>query len=223
MTTPVEDQPCAWPVDMQCFADLGDLTEERAALVRSAVDTATMILWALTGRQFGVCPTIFPVAPDGCRPVCVPVLWNGKWYNTPQGDGVCRTVDLPGPVYWIDRVVDVDGKDLAASILGTGGVRVFGGVASRGFTVEYRRGLPVPSGAGRMVGRLASQRYLQCLGDKKCELPTNTTSVSRQGVTVQMADPAEVIGQGMVGLPDVDAWVRAVNPHRLAEWPEVIG
>lgn len=221
MTTPVDDAPCSWPVDMTCFTD--EIPAERADLARSAVDTATAILWALTGRQFGVCPVIFPVGPDGCRPVCEPVLWNGKWYNTPQGDGVCRTVDLPGPVYWVDRVVDAEGEDLATSIAGDGSVRVFGGASSRGFTVEYRRGLPTPAGAARMVGRLASQRYLQCLGDKKCELPSNTTSVTRQGVTVQMADPAEVIGQGLTGLPDVDAWVRAFNPHGLAEWPEVIG
>ena len=206
---------------MTCFTD--EIPAERADLARSAVDTATAILWALTGRQFGVCPVIFPVGPDGCRPVCEPVLWNGKWYNTPQGDGVCRTVDLPGPVNRVDRVVDADGNDLASSIVGAGAVRVFGGASSRGFTGEYQRGLPTPPGAARMVGRLASQRYLQCLGDKKCELPTNTTSVTRQGVTVQMADPAEVIGQGLTGLPDVDAWVRAFNPHGLAEWPEVIG
>lgn len=206
---------------MTCFTD--EIPAERADLARSAVDTATAILWALTGRQFGVCPVIFPVGPDGCRPVCEPVLWNGKWYNTPQGDGVCRTVDLPGPVNRVDRVVDADGNDLASAIAGAGAVRVFGGASARGFTVEYQRGLPTPAGAARMVGRLASQRYLQCLGDKKCELPTNTTSVTRQGVTVQMADPAEVIGQGLTGLPDVDAWVRAFNPHGLAEWPEVIG
>lgn len=221
MTTPEIESPCSWPVYMKCFVD--EIPPERADVARAAVDTATAILWALTGRQFGVCLTVFAVSPSGCRSACEPTLWEGRWYNTPQGDGICRTVDLPGPVYWVDRVVDAAGEELEASIAGDGSVRVFGGASARGFTVEYRRGLPAPPGAARMVGRLASQRYLQCLGDSKCELPKNTTSVTRQGVTVQMADPAEVIGQGLTGLPDVDAWVRSLNPHGLAEWPEVIG
>jgi hypothetical protein len=40
--------------------------------------------------------------------------------------------------------------------------------------------------------------------------------VSRQGVQIQRLSPRDLAEMGMTGLPEVDLWVRSVNPHGLA-------
>lgn len=103
---------CAVPTSSYAFTGL-------------AAEASTEILFALTGRQFGLCPvTIRP-----CRETCyggwdggagfstypVPLLHAGSWYNITCGE--CTTgcscspvseVVLPGPVYAVIQV-KVDG------------------------------------------------------------------------------------------------------------------
>ena len=126
---------------------------------------------------------------------------------------------LPGPVFEVSRVEDRWGRDHEFRHFGDAVLVRFG--VPR--VVHYVRGIRPPRSAAYMVGRLASERYLQCVDPNKCRLPRNATSVQRQGVSVQMADPVEVIGAGLTGLVDVDAWIRAVNPHGLSEDSEVVG
>ena len=201
-------------MDLSCFGE--ELADANPEKLRVAVDTATEILWALTGRRYGVCPAETRVQGDMCRP-CMPTLFRGDWYNIDPLSAGCQAVWLPQPVFEVEDVTDADGTTLPWHPTAYG-VDVLGPVA----IVKYMRGIPVPETAGYMVGRLASQRYLQCIG-KKCQLPTNATSVTRQGVTVQMADPAEVIRLGGTGLADVDAWIKAMNPHGMSQVSEVIG
>ncbi len=79
------------------------------------------------------------------------------------------------------------------------------------FTVSYF--------AGRMPGRLEkyaagvlAREFLKGLtGDRTCRLPNGTTSVTRQGTSVQI-DP--LLAGGMrTGIPEVDQIVLAINPH----------
>lgn len=131
MTT--EYGPCEdWPVEWVCTDDLAAAPE----LTGAALATATEILWALSGRQFGLCEvTLRP-----CRRDCVdaaflssemffpssgdvgwpyPALLGGRWVNLACGgcgdDCSCSAVSeviLPGPVHDIVEVL-VDGIILA--------------------------------------------------------------------------------------------------------------
>lgn len=110
------------------------------AVSGTALDVATEILYALSGRQFGLCtvtlrpcrrdcygdswPTMlgtpYEAALDGTYPT--PTLYAGEWYNITCGSCTsgcsCARVSevaLPGPVYDITRV-KVDG---AVLLLGT--------------------------------------------------------------------------------------------------------
>lgn len=188
---------------MSCFGD--DLVSAEPEKVRVAVDTATEILWALTGRIFGVCDRDVIIEEPMCRP-CTPF------------DAGCNAVFLPPPIYEVQKVFDAAGKELDFKITAYGC-----DVVGTPHTVRYGKGLPVPQAAAYMVGRLAHQRYLQCVGDDRCQLPDGTTSITRQGVTVQMADSIQVISAGLTGLTDVDAWIYSVNPHRMHSPAEVIG
>ncbi|MGN8801497.1 hypothetical protein ACTNCM_12835, partial [Candidatus Merdisoma sp. HCP28S3_H6] len=206
---------CEWPVDMSCFPPIPEGNEDVARL---AVDTATEILWALTGRQFGVCPAVYHPGVEQCLR-CEPTLWRGEWFNVDVSTAECMRIVLPGPVFEVTRVELSDGSDGEFAVSGDA-VVVRG---ARPTAIHYQRGIPAPPSAGFMVGRLAAERYLQCVDSGRCRLPKYATQVTRQGVSVHMADPAEVIGEGLTGLPEVDSWIRSVNPNALAEDSEVLG
>lgn len=117
--------PCAWNVATppECCDCWETLTPTQQA---AAIDYATTVLWASTGRQFGECEvTVRPCGRDpgndGCLNwfgwswsggVWVPYIWQGTWYNCPC-PGICSCdprcqVWLPGPVSSIVEVL-VDG------------------------------------------------------------------------------------------------------------------
>lgn len=86
------------------------------------------------------------------------------------------------------------------------------------FAVTYRYGLPLDEAAVAAVSELTCHLIQGCGGSGTgcgCRLPTNTTRVARQGVTVEMADLAQVYAEGRTGLPLVDAWLAVTNPNRL--------
>ena len=205
---------CQWPIDPKC---LPPITDENRSQMREALDTAVLVLWALTGRRFGVCPVeyVLPRRDTHCGPR--PSLVDGQWFN--HAAGGARDVVLPGPVDSVTRVLDIAGRELPVPVVDGDMLR---DVPAGAHIVEYLRGEPVPAGAAERVAILARERYLQCIGDSRCRLPRNTTSVTRQGVSVQMPTPQEIIDSGSTGLPEVDLWVRALNPNGLSSSSEVI-
>jgi len=46
--------------------------------------------------------------------------------------------------------------------------------------------------------------------------------VVRQGVSFEVYNPNDVYSNGKTGLPEVDMWLAAVNPHHLQAAPSVI-
>lgn len=131
MTTPLvtEFGPCApWPVRWVCDPDQTDLT-----VVNQAVQFATEVVWALSGRQFGLCTvTLRPCRRDCFDPLWVsswsewlpgstwpsPALIGGRWFNLVcggcVGDCSCSAlseVALPGPVASVVEV-RLDGTPL---------------------------------------------------------------------------------------------------------------
>lgn len=82
------------------------------------------------------------------------------------------------------------------------------------FVVTYQRGTPVPVAGQIAAGLLACDFAKSCTTG--CKLPGNLSSLSRQGVEVTMADPTDELNAGLTGVPQVDQWIRAMNPNRLA-------
>lgn len=129
--------PCeAWPVTWTC--DIAATDQETLDL---AVNVATQILYALTGRQFGFCTVTLRPCRDDCQEAPWPggdwLLWPGRqiwpqpaliaglWYNLTCGtcgtNCSCSTISevtLPAPVTSIVQV-RVDGQ-----VLVTGAYRV---------------------------------------------------------------------------------------------------
>jgi hypothetical protein len=114
---------CNWPVDDGCLPALPaeDDPAYPAALAarQAAVELATQVLWALSGRQYGQCEALVRPCPTGACGGTVrqgspwdqtvapmmPTYQGGQWSNVSCGcpTGRCnaagpRAVHLPGPV-----------------------------------------------------------------------------------------------------------------------------
>lgn len=71
-----------------------------------------------------------------------------------------------------------------------------------------------PPGSEVAVGELACQ-LLRAMNGEDCRLPSTVTSLVRQGVTIQMPDPAQMFQTGLTGLYTVDLFIQTWNPGRL--------
>ncbi|MDO4610970.1 hypothetical protein [Corynebacterium sp.] len=236
MTTP-PPRPCSWPVDDACRPEGAD--DDSWA---SACRTAVTVLWALTGRVYGVCPVEARPCPPGTPPAAgflapgpgwAPVIDSGVVRNVPTciATSCDRSggITLPGPVHVILGVT-VDGDDVDTATITRHGDTIYRAADAPWprqdltresgqpgtWSVRYLRGTPPPAGAGEAVGALAREFHAACHGGR-CRLPRRTEQVQRQGVTVTMVSPEDIYAAGATGLTEVDLWIRAVNPHRLAE------
>ncbi|MEH1014611.1 hypothetical protein V6U90_16055 [Micromonospora sp. CPCC 206060] len=232
--------PCDWTLDTAGCKGWDGLDEAIRAV---AATTVTEVLWALSGRRFGLCEsTVRPCRrddPDAWR-------WGEPWLTLPFGSVVttfcgcagwaCRCIPprcelaLPGPVHEVSRV-RVDGQEVPAGAYVVQDhrwlVRVDGDCwpmrqdltaaddQPGAWAVTYRRGVPVPKGGQLAAGQYACEVAKALANDNTCRLPRRVQSLVRQGVQQTFADPAQLARDGMTGLPEVDQWLRVVNPYRL--------
>lgn len=87
--------------------------------------------------------------------------------------------------------------------------------------VTYEWGVPMPSVLSRAAGELACEWAKNCIG-LPCRLPQRVTSISRQGVSVTLADVDQLLENGLTGLVTVDNLIRAFNPYRLVSRMKVV-
>lgn len=117
------DQPCAgWTPDITCCPTWASYSPTVQA---AATTVASKVLWAATGRRYGLCPMIVRPCGKWCSGSCggnmywsygtwMPYIMDGVWRNCWCGDSMCCTCEpanqiyLPGPVDSITQVL-VDG------------------------------------------------------------------------------------------------------------------
>lgn len=236
---------CAWPIDRTCLP----IAESEPDIVQQseAEDLAVHVLWALTGRQFGVCPVIARPCPSNCGVSIYPSgyaglpffpMWiDGGWRNVGCGCGGTCSYQSPRVIHLASRiglpVQEVTEVVIAGELLDDSEYKLEGDMLYRigadwpsqdlsspldepgTWSVTYTRGIPPPPGAGKLVGLLAAEFLAACNGGK-CRLPRRVRSVTRQGVSMDMLDPTDILESGFTGIPEIDIFIRAVNPHRVA-------
>lgn len=240
------DLPCSWNVSCQACPGFETAEDWQSD---AALWLAGTYLWAATGRQYGTCPvTVHPnqarwspdpaVYPEWMGTIGMvggPFLFAGRWFNAACGSACCGArgcaVVLRGPVAAIEEVTD-GGEVVPASAYRvdvTGGqyllVRTDGACwptcnPDGDFAVTYRIGHELPE-ALKVVTALLACEYLKAFtGDPDCRLPARMTSLTRQGVQLEVApaDPAE----GKTGIREVDDIVQALNPSRRQRPPAVL-
>jgi hypothetical protein len=207
--------PCAWNLNTSAVPGWADGTPDQQA---TAEAVAVYVVWALSGRRFGTCQVVVrpePPIPQVCRPY-------GLW-----------PLDLPGPVASVDKVT-VDGVDLDPAEY-----RVLGDAVYRDepwpvlqdlalddtepgtWSVTYRRGRPVPVAGQFAAGVLAGEVLRSIRGVGGARIPLRAQSIAREGVSIQMLDPQAFLDGGKTGIPEVDMFLAASNPHRLSSAPRV--
>ncbi|AVM01887.1 hypothetical protein C6V83_18080 [Gordonia iterans] len=232
-----------WPVVIPAdladeWATYGAGTRQRAE------DLARQVMFTLTGQRFGtitatVRPCFQPADVGRNYRGAGHVFWPGLLNGAPNAVGPCGCspqctevgydrLALPGPVHevvsvmidgvlvdetayrvdhrrWLHRI---DGQrwpkhqDLHAADDAVGA-----------FTIVYLQGLPVPDPGPEMAGLLAVE-FARGMQSGSCKLPDRATSVSRQGVSVELADIREWFTNGLTGIEQVDLWIMAVNPYK---------
>jgi hypothetical protein len=234
--------PCSWDLSGQtgCCSDFwATLTPEEQAAATAA---ATKVLWAATGRRYGLCPvTVRPCGRNQCdeniggwfwdQGIIMPYVLDGLWFNCPcfgpcECGARCR-VYLPGPVGSITSVT-LDGALVDPSTYrvddGRWLVRVGEGLCwpdhqnydrnsgTDTFFVTYTQGEPIPADILAAAGTYACEWAKSCLG-LDCQLPSRVVTLNRQGTTFQMVDIDALLERGLTGIASVDQVIAADNPY----------
>lgn len=240
--------PCSWDINPLCdtWDELSAEEQERAT------NYATYVLWAATGRRFGLCPQ--RVRPCG-RQVAPSSMWGyvwdsraagwypyldatGTWRNCACGLGGCSCkprceVWLPGPVHQVLEVIQ-DGVEVDPSAYkvdnGRWLVRIDGecwpDYANLSTDDDRFEVLYV---RGEEVPKILEDaagivacEFAKSFKNQDCRLPARMTSLTRQGVSMSALDTDSLVRRGFTGIPEVDQVIFAVNPYGLKSRPKVI-
>lgn len=138
-----------------------------------------------------------------------------------------QEIVLPGPVGVIDNVT-IDGEVLDPSayrldnnnklVRQDGGAWPYwqnfnlplGEVGT--FSVTYFNGFSSDLLVRYAAGVLATE-YLLAVQNQQCRLPAGLTQIVRQGMTMEVN--ADIMNDGLTGIPEVDAVTARFNPNRL--------
>lgn len=220
---------CAdWDIQWSC-----DVSTEDPDLLDTVRLASQELLWAMSGRRFGVC-TITEGYRLPCTSPCY-VPWADDF-----GPGVewrlgydrrrrCCAIPLhQNPVRGI-IAVSVFGDELTPDeyYLGRNTLYRIGECFpcddecdTPPVEVTYTYGIDPPVLAKLALGELACE-MLMALTGADCRLPSNAVSVSRQGVTVDLGTPEVLFQQNRLGLPICDEFLRMVNPDALRQRSQV--
>jgi hypothetical protein len=231
-----------------CCAGLAERTPADQQLI---VQAASDLLYEVTGRQFrGLCQTTAHACPEcscGFGPVFVTSFWGWIWPPGVAG-GTCRCGPYPVIDLGDDPVTSVDEVTYAGTAIdpslyrvdryrylvrlddpdGTnpGWPRPARETAQPGadgeLLVTWTHGVPAPPLVVLAARDLACELAKSCGGDE-CALPPGTTTVSSQGVSINLEGLANVIAAGgHTGVRTVDLAVEAYNPKGWRVQPRII-
>lgn len=218
--------------------ELGNYAGTEFAL--EAAQTASYLLWAMSGRKFTGTTTVTE------RYVCAKrayrmgpssknyygTLIAGEVYNIPitdfqeyaelVSDGLSpeSRIKLRGrPVTKIHSIRTRDGRLLDESsyyLVDHSTIQAAAGVPWTPCNIEvtYSYGAEPPI-AGKMAARTLAIEFAKLwAGDDDCALPQRITSISRQGVSYTLLDSQDFIDEVRTGLYAVDLFLKTANPDK---------
>lgn len=222
-----------WPVTWEPPRPEGDPDPALEALIDLAEQLAVRTLRMLTLNRVGTAPvTVVPSRDSTCHALgrdhqfMTPYMADGKIYNH-----LCRlggedpaTLILPPPVVSVVEI-RVNGEVLdPSSYFVLDGYRLVrsDGVwpsAPTSLTITYQRSYPV-SAAGSFAAGVLATEYLNMLQGRRCRLPSGVTSITRQGVSMEIAPGS--FPDGFTGIQEVDAFIYGWNPTGRRAMPMVL-
>jgi hypothetical protein len=207
---------------------------EQDTMEALAANGANMLLWALTGRRWGV----FETTGEKYRVVtCQSALWpttgTRRTLEPGIGGGVCHggccrlelarrpVIEVLAVSQFSEPLEDWTLNGSQLTLLG-GECRGCSACGDDTITVDYRHGIPWPPFAAAALGELQSEFIAGMSGNGVCRLSSRAVSVSRQGVTVDMQALSSEYAEGRTGLPLTDALITTVNPNGLKQRPRIV-
>lgn len=237
---PAAVDDCAWPIDASCAQDEWDAFPPAVQVRAAGLATATLRRlsgYRVGGCPITVRPCVRSCwdsvpAYYGMGPGWAPrQLADGSWTNSCGCTTECSCTALcevvlaapVGPISW----VKVDGTDLLPTEYRVDGNRlVWTGegecpwpacqdmaadeTAENTFALRYLNAHAPDGLAQYAAGVLAVEFAKACTGGK-CRLPASVTSLSRQGVSYDIA--AGTFPDGSTGIREVDAWIGLWRPE----------
>lgn len=202
-----------------------------------AIESATAVLYALSGQRFGGIRTTTEEYATSCRrhwlPGAVTYYSTAPLYVTGASCGrsrnrdSCRWVRLRGgPVHSVENVAVVDPSDGTETVIPPNEYELFSArtlrpLPGKGWSrnavirVSYTYGEKPTAHAKAACIELANQFVYAMNGnDEKCRLPMRVTQVTRQGVSWTLLDPQEFMADGRTGLYTIDLFLKTVNPAK---------
>lgn len=194
------------------------------------------------GGGYMTYPVDSPGAAGVGTPWMTPYIGSGGVWRNCGCAGACRCratceARMPWPVAAIDEIM-VDGLELDSSAYRLDNGNIIVRIDSECFpecqnldladtevgtwSVTLRPGAVLPMIGSIAAGELACEFAKACSGADGCSLPEQLVSMSRNGVEIQVADPQLLLDAGLTGLPNVDLFLRAVNPAKLRQRPRVL-
>lgn len=205
-------EACGWTA----YSEMCDASAVDVEIREWAETTAIKILHTATGKRFSSCEMFLRPHRDECG--YSNYTWKSLALPRPVIEILAVKIDgqvLDPSQYTVikdDLLVRKDGRPwpsfndllLDDTALGTWSVRV-------------KYGVPPPPESAYMAGILMCELIKAKTGNKKCRLPWNTTSVNMGDVSTTYPDPYQFLKDGYTGIPEIDAWVKSVNPYDIRE------
>ncbi len=209
-----------------------DVTDVPDDVQARAQDAARSLLWALTGRRYGVAVTTaeqFSVASCGSGGHWQPYLGrDGEWRNAACGGDGCVTIQLGNQPARTVTEVRVEGSIVTDWTLAGGQVLLHSGcpachdcTIAPPIEVDYTWGITVPAMGEAAYGELTCE-YIKAMTGESCRLSQRAVSITRQGVTMDFDDASDLFANGMTGLTLCDSFIRATNPNGLRQRSRVV-
>jgi hypothetical protein len=217
------------------------------ALLEDSLQIASDLLFLLSDRKYpGLCTDVVRPIEGGCGGRTV---WTRGARSRDRTADPCRRT-VPGirlggtPLVSIEEVrldgevldpseYQIDDHDRLVRLRDADGVRrqwpccqdtTLPATEDGTFQVSYTYGRTPPLAGIRAAASLGCQLTLACQPETigSCRLSDNTISVTRQGVTKQLRDPATMFPEGRTGLNEVDLWLEAERYARRRPRPALI-
>lgn len=208
----LSETSCPWPVDAESCG-LADLDPLNPVFIASLA-TASSIMTRLSAYTVGLCETeIRPLHMcRECRSWCcggTDAIYLKGGFAMPVWDVIrvrLGATEYPVNSWRFDR----DSRMLyrvPPDVWPTKDEKWSNAGEGEAFVVDAEIGSPPDAWALDVAARLVKELYLSCTG-AKCRLPSNVTTVTSQGITVRLRDD-----EVNTFIPELGAWVHAVNPH----------
>lgn len=214
------------------WLSLDDLDSPNDAYAEYAIDSASFMLWALSGRKYSsgvakeqyVCsqfdvpagctwetPSSFTDGYTGVRAYIVPnhLVQTGQRYGTRfrlrrQPVRRIREVSIGGQILPSASYAIRDSSQLVIDSDHCSGL-------CDGPLVTYDYGTQPPS-AGKLAAIALANELIKDLNGMECQLPSNVTSINRQGLSIEVYDTQDFLDKGKIGVPAVDRFIAIANP-----------